>query len=415
MAVALLSAAQTDDEQTELRLAPEIELNLPETVNPEKYPFLDMSANRIELNGADWSRLAAKFDGARQADSLFSIVYLGDSHVQADFGGDVLRQRLTALSRNAGRGITIPFRLASTNQPVDYTIRTEAGVKASKLLKQPWATDMPFTGIGIRPLARNHNFTITCKRLFSRVNIYYKGAGPEVTAVSEAGVKLPYEVSEAAPGELSVRLDRSVESLSLGLRSDNLRTTYAGFELLSDTVGTVVHSIGNNGATYGSYNRVEDMGCGLARLHPDLVVIALGTNEAFGRVEADGIRTEIDALVSDIRRANPGAQLLLVGPAECYRKVYRYVRRNGKRRRVSSTVVNAKVRAVRDIIRTYAADKGIPYYDHYGVAGGAGAAAKMKAAGILGRDGIHYTATGYRLWGSLLADAVIAALAVCPQ
>lgn len=415
MAVALLAAAQTDDEQAELRLAPEIELNLPEVVNPEKYPFLDLSANRIELNGADWSRLAAKFEGARNADSLFSVVYLGDSHVQADFGGDVLRDRLTALSRNAGRGITIPFRLASTNQPVDYTIRSESGVKASKLLKQPWITDMPFTGIGIRPLARNHNFTITCRRLFSRVNIYYMGASPDVTDVSEAGVKLPYEVFDSGPGEISVRLDRSVESLRLGLRSDNLRTTYAGFELLSDTVGTVVHSIGNNGATYGTYNRVEDMGRGLARLHPDLVIIALGTNEAFGRASAADIRAEIDILVSDIRRANPAAQLLLVGPAECYRKVYRYVRRKGKRRRVSSTVVNAKVKTVRDIIRAYAADQGIPYYDHYGVAGGSGAAAKMKAAGILGRDGIHYSATGYRLWGSLLADAIMAGLVVCPQ
>lgn len=31
----------------------------------------------------------------------------------------------------------------------------------------------------------------------------------------------------------------------------------------------------------------------------------------------------------------------------------------------------------------------------------------MKTAKVLGTDGIHFTAGGYRLWGSLLADAII--------
>ena len=34
----------------------------------------------------------------------------------------------------------------------------------------------------------------------------------------------------------------------------------------------------------------------------------------------------------------------------------------------------------------------------------------MKAGGILGKDGIHYTVAGYQLWGLLLADAILAEL-----
>lgn len=400
------SVAQTDEEQTELRLNPEIELDVPFSVDVSKYPFLRLEKNRIEMNGADWTRLRDIFAGATTGDSLFSVVYLGDSHIQADFGGDVLRERLMAQSRPAGRGITIPFRLASTNQPNDYTIRTESPLKTAKLLRQPWVVELPFTGVGVQPTSGNHTFNLTCKRLFSRVNIYYKGCRPEVKAVKEGRIELPYDSFADGEGKLSVQLDRSVDALGITLHSD-ARTTYAGFELLSDTVGTVVHSIGNNGATYGSYTQIDGMGEGIARLHPDLVIIALGTNEAFGRVSPEDIRSNIDALVSDIKKSNPCAQLLLVGPAECYRKTYRWVRRKGRRRRVSSTVVNTRIKTVRDVIRKYAAAEGIPYYDHYDVAGGDGAAARMKAGGILGKDGIHYSATGYKLWGSLLADAIL--------
>ena len=77
----------------------------------------------------------------------------------------------------------------------------------------------------------------------------------------------------------------------------------------------------------------------LSALSPDLVIIALGTNEAFGRISVETLQNNIDVLLSTIRAHSPEAKILLVGPTECYRKVYR--RRKG-RRRTSSTVVNTK-------------------------------------------------------------------------
>ena len=55
-------------------------------------------------------------------------------------------------------------------------------------------------------------------------------------------------------------------------------------------------------------------------------------------------------------------------------------------------------------IRLYAEKEGVAYYNHYAVAG---SAAKMKSAGILSRDGVHFSAKGYRLWGNLLSDALL--------
>ena len=55
-------------------------------------------------------------------------------------------------------------------------------------------------------------------------------------------------------------------------------------------------------------------------------------------------------------------------------------------------------------IREYAEGEGVAYYNLYAVAG---SAAKMKSARVLSRDGVHFTATGYRLWGNLLSDALL--------
>lgn len=83
------------------------------------------------------------------------------------------------------------------------------------------------------------------------------------------------------------------------------------------------HTIGNNGATYATYNNIGTVGKGIAPLQPDLVIISLGTNEAFGKVNKAGIYENIDLLVNDIKENNPDAQLLLVTPMECQKSEYR--------------------------------------------------------------------------------------------
>ncbi|MCM1067619.1 MAG: GDSL-type esterase/lipase family protein [Muribaculaceae bacterium] len=384
LGASMLPARAEDEAQTELRLNPDIECGAQHgRVDVSAYPFIKSDRNKIELNGSDWSVLAAKFEAAARGDSLFTVVYLGDSHVQADFGGAVLRSKLCSASRSAGRGLIVPFKLAGTNEPRDYTFRTTEPYQSSKLLKMPWATDMLFTGISIEPAAPEADFSITCTEPFTQLR----------TITSAGGC--------------SVALDSAVCSYTLHL-DDARRHTLGGVVLSRDSVGTFVHSIGNNGATYSSYSLVEGFGDGLSTLSPDLIVIALGTNEAFGRSSSESIEADISSLTSTIRRHCPQAKLLLVTPAECYRSSYRRVRtKSGRRRRVRSTVVNGKVASVASTVKAFAAAHGIALYDHYGVAGGTGAAAAMKKAGVLGKDGVHYTVAGYELWGALLAEAIL--------
>lgn len=399
IALSAFFPAKADDEaQTELRLNPQIEES--STLARQNYPFLNLEANKISMNGDDWSDLRRQFAAARDSGELFSIVYLGDSHVQADFGGAVLRSRLAKEASSAGRGLIIPFKLAGTNQPADYTIRLTSPYLSSKLLKMPWSVEMPFTGIGVQPQTSRALFEIAADEPFGLVRLHLRGELPQVASARdlELNRSIDFEYTDS-----TIILSRPTHRLGIEFEQTD-KTVFGGFELLNGNGGILTHSIGNNGATYSSYASIDRFGSQIVSLGADLVVIALGTNEAFGSISEETLENDIDNLIDAIRRHKPDVKFLLVSPVECFRRTYR--RRKG-RRRVVGTAVNTKVARMRRVIMRYARENGIPFYDTYSIAGGAGAAAKMKSAKVLGSDGVHFTAGGYRLWGALLADAII--------
>lgn len=394
---ACTGAYASDVNQASERIDPTLEISAPDTIDYSRYRFLRADENSIAMNGADWSTLAARFRSACEGDSIFSIVYLGDSHIQADFGGSVLRRRIADVAGSAGRGLIIPFRIAGTNQPVDYTMTTGSEIVASRLLKQPWSTDMPFTGIGVVPSEGNMLLKITAEEPFDRITVLTKGPAPAITSVYGGSVADGILYSHGGSGSIALEEPRMDVHLRLSMVPSSV---LAGVVLRDADAGSFVHSIGNNGATYGTYNQVNSFGDELAALRPDLVIIALGTNEAFGTFTRESLETDIDSLVRTIRAANPRTEIMMVTPTECFRK-------KNRRRRRSSLVVNTKVATVRSVVRDYAEAHGIPLYDTYAIAGGAGSAAKMKSAAVLGHDGVHFTSEGYRLWGALLSDALL--------
>ncbi|MDE6612369.1 MAG: hypothetical protein K2K22_07390, partial [Muribaculaceae bacterium] len=365
--------------------------------------------NTILYAGDEWRRLSSDFQAASQGESLFSIVYLGDSHVQADFSVAAVRRHMAEYIQLAGRGLIIPFKLASTNQPLDYTIRTTAPYVTSKLLKMPWPADMPFTGVGVQSDAASVTLEISCTTPFNRMRLLSRGQQPAIKAIRDvADSTLDYDEDRLR----IIHFSEKHAALSIDIEG-NRHSVIGGMELMSDTVGLVIHSIGNNGATYSSYGLIDNFGQQLSQLAPNLIVIDLGTNEAFGRKDQATIENDIDCLVKSLRHHNPSAAIVLATPASCYKKAYRrYKSKSGRWRKSSYKVENQKVSSVADAILHYARRNGIACYNRYALAGGTGSAKKMQDAKLLSRDGVHYTQTGYKLWGALFSDALLSAFKV---
>lgn len=387
-----------DDSQAELRENPDMgnQQAVQDYSLPHSYPsYINLAANHIQMNGADWGNLVSRLGSA---DSVrVDIVHIGDSHLQADMGTAVTRTRLGKRYGSAGRALIVPFKLAGTNEPVDYAITSETGMVQSRLLKLPWATDMGFTGIGICPVENEFGFTISAREPFDSVAVYC--SGNELKLLSD-------NASVMSKGVVGISFPDTTSCANLKFHAPQ-GTTIHGFSLLNGNKGIAYNVIGNNGATYGTYNMIPQFAADVARFSPALIIVSLGTNEAFGKTSNEDLRIQMRALVRDLKAACPDAALLLTTPSECQRKTT--VRRRKRRRRTVYSV-NANVKRLRDVIMEFAKSEGIPVYDFYEVAGGTRSSSAWLKDSTLNKDRIHLTRAGYTLQGNLFTDALEEAL-----
>ncbi|WP_300715368.1 GDSL-type esterase/lipase family protein [uncultured Duncaniella sp.] len=397
---------------------------IPDEANDIDIPipsFIKRNANHIIYNGADWTGLRKAFELSNE--SPVSIVHIGDSHVQADINTSTIRELLQYDFGNAGRGLVSPLKICGTNQPTDYVFQSSNSWKTVKLMNTSWMQTVGFTGTSIRPASSTSELTIGTKDTddynpFSSTTIFHNGKLSIKEVTDADGNKLDFR---AIPSRdyTQIVLSSLATKINVKFASAGDLTLY-GASLSGERPGVFYHSIGNNGATFDSYNRIGSVGLGINPLHPNLVIISLGTNEAFGRQDIARFKRSIDLLVSNVRQANPDALILLTTPMECHRSVVTKkkvrVRRKGRKgyRTVTRTnktyAVNMNIAPLRKAILDYGKANGVAVYDWYDVAGGSGASTSWINSDLFAKDRVHHTHKGYNLEGRLIYDAIMDAL-----
>lgn len=359
--------------------------------------FVKLQSNQIDYNGADWSNLHSRIEECERIP--FSIVHIGDSHLQADISTGYVRSQLQFDYGDAGRGLVTPFRLNHTNEPVDYFFRSNNSWSTIKFMSASWSREMGFTGVSLAPSQSSiKEITVGSKvsdsySTFSDITLFHSGSIVVASVKLDDGKVIDSPVTEYSSGFTRIRLPKHTGSVSISFSTGGGFLLF-GAHLSGDRPGLFYNVIGNNGATYYTYNRINKIGQGVALMKPDLVIISLGTNEAFGKVNQGGLNDNINRLVTKIRQSSPNAQLLLVTPMECQRK----------------GSINHNVKTVRNVIVQYGKKHNIAVYDWYEIAGGDRASEKWVREGLYGRDRIHHTVKGYRVQGFMLYAALTNAL-----
>ena len=165
--------------------------------------------------------------------------------------------------------------------------------------------------------------------------------------------------------------------------------------LPSDSIvkkGLCYFMAGANGAEYATYNQKPEFFKETALLQPDLVIISLGTNEAFGYLDQNVFENNIDAFISQIRWFNPTADILITTPGDALKKK-RYL--------------NPAIGKVCSILINYAASSNVAVWNLNTIMGGVGSMKKWYTAGLAQKDKIHYNRDGYYLQGFLLYNALM--------
>lgn len=344
--------------------------------------YVNLSANEITMNGADWSALSAALNQLRDGkDTVVRVLHIGDSHIQAEFVTNELRRLLQERYGNAGRGLLTPLRLAGTNQSHDFVVTSPlSDWTQTRLLKYPWPVRPGVTGIAATASA---NTTITWRTTVPGHDI------ANATLLSSRGVT-PLSISSVAD---SVVTPIAQGEAVYGLIAENGRP------------GIIYSAIGNNGACYNDYSLVDNFAAQTTVFAPQLIVLSMGTNEGFSYMTDAEIERSIHDLINSLRAYHPNAAMLILTPMECQRN-----RNHGQRPLSPYFDVNTRVARVARMIRKAAQQENVPVWDFYAVAGAQGASVKWLDDKLMNKDRIHLLKAGYELQARLLFEALCKAL-----
>ena len=386
----------------------------PVLLRPFNKMVLDSSANIISDSArsldAFYSRLAGlKTARINDGTNVVSVFHLGDSHIQAGFLTGTVMRNFHRDFGNAGRGLITPLKMAKTNEPSDYIIRSGKTWESTRLVQANRPYPIGVGGVSIA--TRESNFSLMISALekeetedysFNRVQILKYPGAPELNVDDpELHATASYVIDES-PYLSKIVLNQKVSELNLSGNAGTKRDSsiYFGFVLENTRNGVLYHSAGINGAQFVHWTRPETFSEQAAILAPDLIILSMGTNEAqsargFSR---ERFTAQIDTVVCLLRESNPDAVLLFTTPPESF-----------LRQRVNRQTVyipNPHIEEVSDVIRCYAARHGYACWDLYTIAGGKGSCELWKAEGLFGRDHLHFTAEGYNTLGNYLYRAL---------
>ena len=387
-----------------------------QTINREvpELEFARFHRNKIVMQG-DSSAFGIVF---RKLDSLvfhgegnLNIMHIGGSHVQAGTLTRQFRNGLLALGEDldGGRGLVFPFSAARTNNPSSFRTRHEGVWTAAKNVQREPASRLGLTGMAISSSDSTASVGIVLKA---------RNPGPEepdfsfdkvvVLGYCADGDREPVVVLETGDTLSGVRDDEaSCWSFSLPDLRDSVKVavgkgtgelTLTGIFLDNPGHGITVTGVGVNGAALSSYARCPDFTRDLEMVRPDMVIFAIGVNDASGPdFSEDDFVGRYKSLVRQVRSVNPDCALLFVTNNDCYRRV---------RRRVYAVNNNGPV--VEKAFFRLASDCGGGVWDFFDIMGGLGSMKDWEEAGLAKRDKIHFTEEGYAVIGDLLFNAFMA-------
>ncbi|MDO7887858.1 GDSL-type esterase/lipase family protein [Hymenobacter cheonanensis] len=381
------------------------------------YPFLVTSANHIE--NADiglqrfYGRLRQLPRHPADLGGRVRVVHLGDSHLQADIFSGRVRQELQRTYGNAGRGLAFPFRVARADGSPSFRTAATAGQwQARRVVGKPDSLlPVGLAGFVLTTTDSGAAFSLSVSPLrrpnyaFNKLTLLRR---PGPTAfdwqVRSARGRRLGTLAGSAPGvATTLVLDSLRDFVELRATRASSRQTGAqlyGLLLDNGQPGVVYHTIGVNGAAVRHYNRAPLFFEQLPVLAPDLLILSLGTNDAYEPgFNPAAFERQLDTLVSRLRRRCPGADVLLTAPADSYR-------RHGAR--------NPDLARLRTVLRAYAQAHDLAYWDFAAVQGGYGSMRAWQAHGLAANDLVHFTNKGYDVQGLLLYLALQDGFAAFP-
>jgi lysophospholipase L1-like esterase len=330
----------------------------------------------------------AALDHATEAGRPVHILQFGDSHTASDDWVNAMRMAAQSLYGNGGPGYIHAGHPFLGYRRFDASGANSTGWKTDGNKSRDEDPNQGLSHVSISTSVAGQ--TVRLAASGESIGIFYMtqpgGGQLELTCDGETKAIISTGGDAVGPGYFSQNLTPGHHEVTL--RTMNFAPVRLFGWTLDNSTGVTFETLGINGALASKIlDANEQMWASeIAQRSPALIILAFGTNEANSHLwTADQYRADLTEIIVRIRRAAPGASILLVGPPDC-----------GKIRPL------LHLSEVIDIQREIALKQGVAFWDWRMHMGGDRIVNQWVLAGLSQADYIHLTGEGYRLIGNML-------------
>ncbi|MDX2306004.1 MAG: GDSL-type esterase/lipase family protein [Microscillaceae bacterium] len=334
-----------------------------------------------------------------------NVVHIGDSHIQADYFSGQVRTHFNEedLLGNGGRGYFFPASMAKSQNAFNLKVSYVGNWQGCKNVDLQQSCSWGLGGMTATSYDQNAQFTIDPNSRtansypISKIRIYYPVDNPNsfyINLITPQGLVAPNRLN--ADGYAEFYLDEPQKSVTFQLEKKFAHQNVfvlEGIALSNHDAGVQYHAVGVNGATVYSFLKAPKLEKHLQSLNPNLVIISLGTNDAYSSYfDGEAFKLNYARLIQRIKAACPQSSILLTTPADCA---------------LPGGIANPSNKAARQKIIELAEESDCAVWDLFTIMGGFGSSQKWFSNQLSAADRVHFTKKGYDLQGDLLYDALI--------
>lgn len=345
-------------------------------------------------------------------DTLFTIMHIGDSHVQGDYFSGEIRMQLQYQFGNAGRGILFPYALAKSFGPKGVSVKQSGfwtGLKTmSGSLVEPIGvagycatTNSPYSKIQVsltEKFREENSLGIFSLPEFQKIKIWHSTDNQSYKVQLDSDWKLIDSFSHSDGWGYSIYLAENVlQSFNLSLsKTSGIQNHFAfyGFEILPlHQKGIAYHHLGVVGAQfthliYKAPHTVEQIG----KIKPDILIFSFGTNEAYnGKLDTAVYTPAIMNFIDEITRVSPKTAIVFTTAPDT---------------RSNNRIPPLQIK-VNNQLRKIVAEKNLTLYDLNEAMGGWGSLYAWYQNKLTISDKLHFNKVGYALQGQLFSLSLL--------
>ncbi|WHT39849.1 LysM peptidoglycan-binding domain-containing protein [Myroides sp. mNGS23_01] len=283
----------------------------------------------------------------------------------------------------------LTYRVGITDREVNFTPTTKTKTSTHKIK----------SGESLSGIAKKYNTTVAQLKQLNKLKSANIQAGKTLVIPTKEVERPQIATSVFQPVHYSKQktcfafdFPNATAQFYLYSEAKNESNDLNGIVLENDQAGIVYHTIGVNGARYSDYNKYPLFFDQLEGLEADLIIISLGTNEAFDKIDGESFKAEINRFLKEVKSKNPEASILVTSPPPSYFS-------KGNPNTVASTLANEII--INGVDQKYA------IWDMYYNLGGTLGLPYLIEEQMLSKDLVHYTIKGYEYTGTLFFEGLM--------